>query len=84
MGEKLQYPNMKQEKFIDTSDDSHVIKMVLLWDGMNIETKKHLYIFQKKIEEDTTILFENHEGENLYLLDTLLVKTCGMEIDYVW
>ena len=52
-------------------------------DGMNIETEKLLYTSIEKIEEDTIILSENHEGENLYLLDILLVKICGHEMDSV-
>jgi len=41
---------MKQEKFIDILDDSHVIKMELLCDGMNIETK-NMIIFDPADDE---------------------------------
>lgn len=83
MGKKSRCQNMKSEKFIDICEVFHVIKMELLCDGMNIETKKLPFIFQKKIEEGTIISFENHEDESLYLLGTLLVKISGMEMVYV-
>lgn len=57
--------------------------MVYYFDGMNIEIKKHLFILTERIEEDTTISFENLGEVSLYLLDIWLVKMSGMGMESV-
>ncbi len=42
----------KQFKFIDNYDDSLSIKIEFYYDGMNIETEKHLSTLIEKIEVD--------------------------------
>jgi hypothetical protein len=74
---------MKSNKFIENFEVFLYIRMVYYLVGMNIETKKLLSILVKKTEEDTTMSLGNHEGGNLYLLVTLHVKICGIEMVYV-
>jgi len=74
---------MKSNKYIDIYEGFQYLKMGYYFDGMNIEIKKLLFILIEKIEEDTIILFENHEDENPYLFDILQDKTCGMEMEFV-
>jgi hypothetical protein len=50
---------------------------------MNIEISRLQFILPEKIEEDIIILSENHEVENRYLSDILLVKIYGPETDFV-
>jgi hypothetical protein len=50
---------------------------------MNTEIEKLQFIFLEKTEEDIIILSENLEVENRFLLDMLLDKMFGMEIEFV-
>lgn len=74
---------LKQKKYIENLDDFLSTKTEFSWDGMNIETKKHLSTSIEKIDEDIIMLLGNHEGENLYLSDTSRDKMSGMEMVYV-
>jgi hypothetical protein len=64
-------------------DDSQSLRTESLWAGMNTEIISFQYISCERIDEGIIISSENHEDENPYLSDTLLVKTYGIEIDCV-
>jgi hypothetical protein len=51
--------------------------------GMNIGTRKLLYILIEKIDDGTNMLSENLVEVNLYISDILLVRMFGMVMVFV-